>query len=53
MGYQVNLARSDSYVVPAAPALAARASRIELVNDIWGGPIYAVDAGGRIVYRLK
>ena len=52
MGYDVNLAASDSYVVPAAPAVAGRFV-IEMVDDIWDGPIYAVDAGGRIVYRVR
>ena len=52
MGYEVNLAASDSYVVPAAPAVAGRFV-IEMVDDIWHGPIYAVDPSGRIVYRVR
>jgi len=52
MGYQVTLAASDPYVVPAAPAMAGGFA-IEMVRDIWHGPIYAVDAGGRIVYRVR
>ncbi len=52
MGYQVTLDASDSYVVPAAPAVAG-GFVIEMVDDIWHGPIYAVDPSGRIVYRVR
>jgi hypothetical protein len=46
LGYGVNLAASDPYVqVFTAPA-AQSASPIELVDDLWGGPIIEVDENG-------
>ena len=53
MGYTVAYANSDSYVVPVAPAVFGLGSGVLMVNDIWRGPIYVVDAGGRIIRVLR
>jgi hypothetical protein len=55
LGYEVNLAGSESYTVPPAPpAFAARGGlRINLGDDIWRGPLYEVDSFGRIVRQLR
>jgi hypothetical protein len=53
LGYQVNLAGSDAYTVPPAPPAMAAAVGIDLSGDIWPGPVEAVDASGRVVYRLR
>jgi hypothetical protein len=52
LGYQVNLAGSQAYTVPAPPAVAGF-QRIDLGDDIWRGPLYAVDPSGRIVRRVR
>jgi hypothetical protein len=52
VGYQVNLAASESFTVPAPPAMAGFL-RIDLGDDILRGPVYAVDPSGRVVRRIR
>ena len=53
LGYTVNYAAADAYVrVFTAPA-AAGAAPLFLGNDIRTGPVYVVDAAGRVVGVLK
>jgi hypothetical protein len=54
LGYGVNYAGSDNYVhiftlAAEAAAAAARASLLDLGDDVYRGPIYVVDRSGRVV----
>lgn len=52
LGYGVNYAGSDTYVhtfTLAAAAAAARASVLDLGDDVYRGPIYVLDRSGRVV----
>jgi hypothetical protein len=54
LGYGVNYAGSDNYVhtftlAAEAAAAAARGSVLDLGDDLYRGPIYVVDQGGRVV----
>jgi hypothetical protein len=48
MGYVFNLSDAEAYVLPAAPAVAGAGAGVTLVDDIWRGPLYSIDASGRI-----
>ena len=51
LGYQSNYAASDTYVLPVAPFAAAAfmaGTGRQMVDDVWRGPLYIVDASGRI-----
>jgi hypothetical protein len=55
LGYTVNYAGAQSYVLPGPAAVAAAESgpRIDLGNDVARGPIYLVDRGGRVVGVMR
>jgi hypothetical protein len=56
-GYTVNFAAADAYArtFMSPPALAAAASvqRIELGDDIYKGPLFAVDQAGRVTAIIR
>jgi hypothetical protein len=49
LGYLVNYAASDTYVVPPAPPVSTGGSILVMGNDILRMPIMEVDAAGRVV----
>jgi hypothetical protein len=53
IGYTINPGGSDSYALPAPPAAAAPVGRVIMLDDIWRGPIYRVDAAGRVVGLVR
>jgi hypothetical protein len=55
IGYTVNYAAADSFALPgpAAVAAAGAAQAIDLGNDVAGGPVYLVDASGRVVGAIR
>ncbi len=54
MGYIFNLSAADAFVLPAAlPGARASGTPIQLVDDVWRGPLYVVDAAGRIVRAVR
>ena len=52
LGYQVNYAGSDVYVVPVAPAVSTGRPTLVLGDDIRRVPIEIVDAAGRVVRTM-
>ncbi|MFQ5688663.1 MAG: leishmanolysin-related zinc metalloendopeptidase [Gemmatimonadota bacterium] len=53
MGYLVDPSGADAYSLPLA-ALRARPARLwALGDDIFGGPLYVIDASGRILGRMR
>jgi hypothetical protein len=48
MGYEVDLTAAEEYTVPFAASGLARSPKLPLRNDILQGPLYRVDASGRI-----
>jgi hypothetical protein len=53
IGYQVDLNAADSYSWPAPPAGAGTGGDVIMLDDIWLGPIYRVDSGGRIIGLVR
>ena len=55
LGYTVNLAAADAYVLPGSAAVAAADGRpaVDLGDDVARGPVYVVDPRGRVVGRIR
>ena len=54
LGYTFSLAAADPYAPPLAAGVApATARRLELGDDVWRGPLYVLDARGRILRRVR
>ncbi len=55
MGYQVDLSKSDGYTLANPNALRApvAAATIELVNDVYRGPLTVIDQRGRVVRIIE
>jgi len=53
LGYTIDNSGTDSYAWPAPPAAAGPAGGVIMLNDVWLGPIYKVDAAGRIVGLVR
>jgi len=56
LGYASNYAAADSYVLPVAPFFASAwvsGGGIQLVDDIWRGPILVLDPTGRITKVIR
>lgn len=54
LGYQVNLDGSDTYNLPLALiASGSSVRRLHLKDDVAYGPVYVVDATGRVVRRIE
>jgi len=56
IGYAVNYAAADSYGLPGPAAVAAAAGagvQVDLGHDVAGGPVYLVNAAGRVVGVIR
>jgi hypothetical protein len=55
LGYTVNLAAADTYVLPGSAAVAAADGQpaVDLGDDVARGPVFVVDSGGRVVGRIR
>ena len=54
MGYVVNSASAEVYVLPGPPPAALRGQgTILLLNDVWRGPVFLVDENGVVVGTLR
>jgi hypothetical protein len=48
MGYEIDLTAAEEYTVPFSTVGLSREPRLELGDDILRGPLYRIDANGRI-----
>jgi len=55
MNYLVAYANADAFAWPAPPALRAgtAGTQIEMVDDVYRGPVYGVDPSGRAVGVIR
>lgn len=53
IGYLFSFAGTDEYATPAPMAAAVAGGHIELVDDLWFGPLWVVDAVGRVTRSVR
>jgi len=53
LGYTVNYAAADAYTHTFTAPAAARGPRTEMGDDLYHGPLYAVDDAGRILRVIR
>lgn len=53
MNYLVAYANAQAFAWPSPPALRLAGTKIEMVDDVYEGPVFGVDPGGRVVGMIR